>query len=80
MGNEKIIYIIVICGVLGISLGFLIPAVMSERTMPEADPVQAGVSPEVTPLTNAVMAHPALAAISVKVPFLLFIHRRSLPR
>lgn len=50
MGNEKIIYIVVICGVLGMSLGFLIPAVMSERTMPET--AQVGISPEVTPLIS----------------------------
>ena len=50
MGTEKIICIVVICGVLGISLGFLIPAVMSERTMPETGPAQ--VSPEVTPLIS----------------------------
>src|SRR5512136_913097 len=52
MGNEKIIYIVVVCGVLGISLGFLIPAVMSERTLQETGPAQADVSPEVMPLLS----------------------------
>jgi len=52
MGNEKIIYIVVIFGVLGISLGFLIPAVMSERTIPETGQAEADVSPEVTPLIS----------------------------
>jgi hypothetical protein len=50
MWNEKIIYIIVICGVLGISLGFVIPAIVSERTLPEMEQVLPAVSPDVTPL------------------------------
>ncbi|MFH0904277.1 MAG: hypothetical protein V1854_03705 [Methanobacteriota archaeon] len=50
MGNEKIIYIVLICGVLGVSLGFVIPAVISERIMPEMEPEQPVVRPEPAPL------------------------------
>jgi len=53
MGNEKIITIVVIFGVLGISLGFFIPAVMSEKTRPNIGPAQVDVSPDVTPLISS---------------------------
>lgn len=52
MGNEKIIYIVILCGVLGVSLGLVIPAVMSERALAEMEPVRADVSPYVLPLLS----------------------------
>ncbi len=52
MGNEKIIYLVVIFGVLGISLGFITPAVMSEKYHPENVPVHSDPSPDATPLLS----------------------------
>lgn len=53
MGDEKIIYIIIMCGVLGVALGIVIPAIMSERALPEIEPVQPIASPDASPLLSS---------------------------
>lgn len=52
MNNEKIIYIVLIFSVLGLSLGLVIPAVMSESIMPEMEQEQPDLRPEQPPLLS----------------------------
>ncbi len=53
MENEKLIYIIIICGVLGVSLGLVIPAVISERALSGIEQFQPDVRPDDTPLLSS---------------------------